>query len=171
MDLVRFPHPWMSSSHKAVMDVEVEFFHKNFTEQNPKPLTDHIQAMASGKAPFFPTTLSSVYGKMLRSTFPQPVASGSGVGNSLVAANRSASGLFAPPPPSGTTPRMELLKCRKCGEQAKLQDLFNSLYCPRCPREGFFSIPPAMECPVCGSWRAVKTDKCSGLLCPGVTFM
>ena len=169
LDLVRFPHP-QTSSHKAVVEVEVEFFHK-FTKADPKSLMDHIQAMASGKAPFFPATLSLVYGKLFRKEFPKPIASGSVLGNFLVTGNQSTSGLalVAVPSSSSATPRSELLKCCKCGEQAKLQDLVNDVHCPRCP-PGFFSSLPMMQCPGCSSLRTGRTVNCAAPLCP-VTFI
>ncbi|KAF9642810.1 hypothetical protein BDM02DRAFT_3273313 [Thelephora ganbajun] len=64
-----------AASHKAVMDMEIQFFHENFTEKDPKLLMDHIQRMASGEAPFFSTTLSLVYGKLLEKAFTQPTHS------------------------------------------------------------------------------------------------
>ena len=57
------------------MEAEVEFLHGKFTEPDSKLLMDHIQAMASGKAPFFPATLSLVYSKLFRKTFPESIAS------------------------------------------------------------------------------------------------
>ena len=64
-------------SHKAVMDMEIEFIHNNFTEKNPKLLMEHIWRMASGEALFFSTTLSLVYDGLLERVFTQ---SGSGSG-------------------------------------------------------------------------------------------
>ena len=42
------------------MEIEMEILDKNFTEIDPKSLTDQIQSVASGEAPFIPVTLSLV---------------------------------------------------------------------------------------------------------------
>jgi len=60
------------------MDLEIRFLLKNFTEKDPKLLMKHIQRMASGEAPFFATTLSSVYDKLIEKAFGRPIPSGSG---------------------------------------------------------------------------------------------
>ena len=64
------------------MDMEIQFLHENFTEKNPMLLMRHIQRMASGKAPFFATTLGLVYEKLVEKAFARPVPSGSGLGKS-----------------------------------------------------------------------------------------
>jgi len=69
-------------SHKAVMDMEIQFLYGNFTLEDSKLLMEHIQRMASGEAPFFATTLSLVYDKLVEKAFAQPVSSGSGLGKS-----------------------------------------------------------------------------------------
>ena len=70
-------------SHKAVMDMEIQFLHEKFTEKDPRLLIGHIQRMASGEAPFFATTLGLVYEKLVEKAFSRPVPSGSGLGNLL----------------------------------------------------------------------------------------
>jgi hypothetical protein len=60
-----------SFSHEAVMEMEIEFLHKNLVEKDPKLLIDHIQSVASGEASFFPNVLSSVYGKLFEKSFPK----------------------------------------------------------------------------------------------------
>ena len=69
-------------SHEAVMTMEIEFLNSNFTEKNPKLLMEHIRRMASGGAPFFSTTLSLIYDKLVEKAFPQTIATGSGLGQS-----------------------------------------------------------------------------------------
>lgn len=64
------------------MNMEIEFLHRNFAGEKPKVLMDHTQRMASGGAPFFSTTLSLVYDKLVEKTFAQATASSSGLGNS-----------------------------------------------------------------------------------------
>ena len=61
------------------MTMEIEFLTSNFTEKNPKPLMKHIQRMASVGAPFFSTTLSLIYDKLVEKVFPQTIAPGSGI--------------------------------------------------------------------------------------------
>ena len=60
------------------MDMEIQFLLKNFTEKDPKLLMDHVRRMASGEAPFFATTLSLVYGKLVEKVFTRPTSSSSG---------------------------------------------------------------------------------------------
>jgi hypothetical protein len=49
----------------------IEVLHRNLTKEDPKLLMDYIQSAASGDAPFFPTTLSLVYDKLIGKEFPQ----------------------------------------------------------------------------------------------------
>jgi len=70
-------------SHKAVMDMEIQFLHDNFTEKDPMLLMGHIQRMAFGEAPFFATTLGLVYEKLVEKAFARPVPSGFGFGKSV----------------------------------------------------------------------------------------
>lgn len=52
------------------MDMEVELLHESFSEQCPKVITDHIQDMTSGKAPYSPATLSFVYDRLIGRNIP-----------------------------------------------------------------------------------------------------
>ena len=65
------------------MDIEIEFLHKSFTEKDPKLLMEHIQRMAYGEAPFYSTTLSFVYNKLVEKRFPQFIPSGSSLEESV----------------------------------------------------------------------------------------
>jgi len=49
--------------------MEIHFLDERATELDPKLLIDHTQRMASGEAPFFPTTLSLVYDKLIEKSF------------------------------------------------------------------------------------------------------
>jgi len=69
---------WSPSSHKEVLDTEIQFFHERVTKNDPKLLIDCIQRMASGEAPFFPTTLSLVYDKLVEKAFTKQSPFGSG---------------------------------------------------------------------------------------------
>ena len=145
--------------------MEMQFLHERVTEKDPKLLIDRIQRMASGDAPFFPTTLSLVYDKLLEKAFekrtpfgpgpgectrgeglihpapPHACTSGASIPSSpAVDPNTSSSNLQTPastigPIPPITTPNSTWLKCRQCGEASRLRDLRNGLYCPRCPTE------------------------------------
>jgi len=64
------------------MDMEIQLLHDHFTEKDPKFLMEHIRRMASGEAPFFATTLSLVYDKLVEKAFARPVPSGFGLGKS-----------------------------------------------------------------------------------------
>ena len=134
------------------MEIEIEFFHKNFTEKDLKLLMGHLRRMASGKEPYFPTTLSLVYDKRFRGAFAQPVAVGVGLKKSPDTGNQSA------------VVRTELLKCFECGKCARLQDLYNSFYCPHCPM-----LAP-MQCPSCSFYISGKGVDCVGPSC-SVKFM
>ena len=140
------------------METEIEFFHKNFTEKDLKLLMGHLQRMASGEEPYFPTTLSLVYDKRFRGTFAQPVAAGFGLGKSSDTGNRN------------TVARTELLKCWKCGERARLQDLYEGFYCPNCQLSRYMISRPLMQCPLCGSYREETGTDCIGPSC-SVKFM
>ena len=62
------------------MDMEIQFLHKNFTKKDPELLMGHIKKMASREAPFFATTLSLVFDKLVEKTSSRPVPTGSGFG-------------------------------------------------------------------------------------------
>ena len=146
------------------MEIEIEFFHKNFTKKDPKSLTDHIQIMALGEAPFFPATLGLVYGKLFRKTLAQPVASKSSL-------RRPANAEVAPfPATPGTTVRAELLKCPQCSARVRLKDLYDGFRCPRCLPGNVFRLRPFVECPLCDTLRAGDSDSCIKRSC-GVKFV
>ena len=67
--LIRFVLTWTSSSHKEVLDMEIQFLHERATEEDPKLMINCIQKMVSGETPFLPTTLSLVYDKLVEKAF------------------------------------------------------------------------------------------------------
>ena len=81
----------MPSSHKAVMDVEIEFLLQNFAEK-PRSIKDYLQKIASGEMPFFPTTLSLIYTKLAEKVVVRPMASGSGVEIAIEIGDQCVSG-------------------------------------------------------------------------------
>ena len=152
-----FPHPRIPS-HTEVMEMEFEFFNKNFAELNAKQLMDHIPKMASGKLSLPPATLSLVYGKLLRKVFTQPVASGSGPGKSPDTLVKNTAERY--------TLQKGSLKCCRCGAYAGRQDLLDHLYCPRCPPSGWiFTRRPIMQCPSCNHPREEPSLICYGPTC------
>lgn len=135
-----------SFSHKEVMDMEINFFLKNFTRENPELLMDHIQRMSSGEADFFPSTLSSLYGKLAKNNFPRSVTSGSVLREFT------------------ETDLAFQLACSRCTERARLRHLFDGLRCPRCPPMGWGR--PFMQCPLCKTPRTRPSNTCLRPTCP-----
>ena len=141
------------------MEIEIEFFHKNFTKKDPKSLTDHIQRMALGEAPFFPETLGLVYSKLFRNSFPQPAASGSGH-------RKPPKAELTPFPVTPSTIPCAVLKCPQCDALARLEDLYNGFRCPHCPPP----VRPIMQCPLCDTVRIRGSDSCIRRSC-GIKFL
>ena len=138
------------------MEMELEFFNRKFTELDPKQIMDHIPKIASGQWPSSSATLSQVYGELLRNAIGQPAGSGSGlrsppgIGNGKVAEPTPAP--FSREPSIQEYCEPGQLKCSSCGERARILDLYDGLYCPRCPRR-IFSGRPLMKCPSCDVLR------------------
>ena len=135
--------------------MEIQFLHENFTEKDSKLLMDHIQRMGSGEAPFFSTTLSLVYDKLVEKAFPKHTSPGLGLGCQSVATPTppvqaspstpgiaSSSNLQAPAPvpepisSEATIKRVEYYQCVRCHGAVSEYDLRNSLHCPRCSGTG-----------------------------------
>ena len=74
------------------MDMEIEFFLKNFDEKDPRLLMGHIQKMASGEAQFLSETLSLVYDRFFENNLRPPVPSSSGLGTPPVTGGQDISG-------------------------------------------------------------------------------
>jgi len=145
--------------------MEIQFLHEQFTEKDPKLLIDHIQRMASGEAPFFSTTLSLVYDKLVEKAFTQQTSPGSrlekstggqsvttapplqpstpasGIGLSPTSSVPSSSSPQVPAPVPGpilpsTFIKQTTLKCVRCFRIRSIHDLYDGLYCPVCPPTG-----------------------------------
>ncbi|KAF9650015.1 hypothetical protein BDM02DRAFT_1689789 [Thelephora ganbajun] len=179
-----------AASHKAVMDMEIQFFHENFTEEDPKLLMDHIRRMGSGEVPLFSTTLSLVYDKLVENAFTQPISSSSAlekstsgqsvtepapplqvtnsissIGPSSTPDATSPSSLQVPiptpgPVPSGSTDRVAWLECMQCGELSRLKDLYDGLRCPLCPERSTKKGRPFMQCQLCSIARGTHRGDC-----------
>jgi hypothetical protein len=143
--------------------MEIKLFHEFFTGQNPKSLMDHIQRMASGEAPYFPATLSLVYGTLAKKVLLPPIASGSGSEKSGETRDK---GVVEPVPTiqtSNSTPNVDpfdncivRLICPRCGQTERLVALFGDLLCPKCPRINRKRGRPRMQCPLCNTVRASR---------------
>ena len=89
--------------------MEIRVLYEMFTGKDPKSLMDHIQKMASGEAPFYSTTLSLVYDKVVEELFTKRVPPGRGPGE--LTEGQSAT-VLTPPQPSISTPMLpRLLYC------------------------------------------------------------
>ena len=178
-----------SSSHTAVIDLEVQFLLENFTEKDPKFLMEHIQRMASGETPFLPSTLSLVYDKLIEKVFVRSTATGAGPGKPAGTGGQSVKELApstqasnptssikpfptSPLAPSTQQAEPELvppgavwLECFQCGERARLRDLFDGLRCPLCPSRSLQKGRPFMQCPSCNLVRGVRRETCDRNAC------
>ena len=168
-------HAWTLCSHKAIMDAEVEFLHKSLAKQNSKKLLmEHIERMASGEAPFFPTTLSLVYDTLVEGYFPQTTTSGphpgkspgdQGVTNSTNQATNSTSQVNPP-----SAPRVAWLECTKCGAYSGLNDLYEGMRCPICPETGVQGGRPCVKCQLCNVIYCTHREDCVNRMC-GARFV
>ena len=175
--------------------MEIEFLHGNFTEKNPKLLMEHIQRMASGEAPFFSTTLSLVYDKLVERVFTQPVVSSPSPSPSLgkptetgiqsvAEATPSTQSSNLPdlanwwanparsPNPLPSSPAYNpvpygamCLVCSQCGNGARIQFLHEGVRCPICPSRGPKKGKPFMRCPACHLVRNDHRDTCIRFAC------
>ena len=169
--------------------MEIQFLHNRVTEKDPKLLIDRIQRMASGEAPFFPTTLSLVFDKLVEKacTKRTPLGPGPGVCTesespvhptppqaSTPTSNippppaintfASSSNLQAPasthgPVPPITTPSSTRLECRQCGRASRMRDLRENKRCPLCPA-GSKKGTILMRCSSCKTLRGANTGAC-----------
>ena len=176
------------SSHKEILDMEIQFLHGNLTERDSKLLMDHIQRMASGEAPFFATTLSLVYDKLVENAFSKHTSPGSGLGSQNVAtptpplqtsisnpsvASNSQAPTHAPKPiSSNTTIKQVGLKCARCSSVASIHNLRDGLHCPLCPATGRNGRGekgwPFMRCKGCDHLREMRVGSCVKANCSGV---
>lgn len=68
-----------------------------------------------------------------------------------------------PVSPSTTAP-LVWLKCCRCGQPARSQDLYEGLRCPQCPPRGKKGRP-FMQCQLCNAARVMHSDKCTRKIC------
>ena len=171
------------------MDMEIQFLHDNFTEKDPKLLMEHILRMASGEAPFFATTLSLVYDKLVEKAFAQPAPSGSGLGKSaevqsvadpcprpqasipissvpsISTSGDAPSSIPQTPVPSSTSVSLARLICNTCLGPARLADLYDGMRCPVCPPRTVKKGRPYMHCSLCRAQRSTNRDDCVNRAC------
>lgn len=156
--LARFLNSWTSFSHKAVFDMEIQFFHERFSEKDPKLLIDHIQRMASGEAPFFSATLSLVYQKLAEKVFPKHTP------NIASPPDLQVPAPVPDPAPTSTTTKWSKLKCARCDRIIPVTNLYNGLHCPHCPDTGKNGRGergrPFMRCADCNTLRDCRVTIC-----------
>jgi len=170
--------------------MEIQFICENFTEKDPKSLMDHIQSMASGEAPFFATTLSLVYYKLVQKIFSKRAPLGSGLGGQTIAtptpslqeststssvilsSNWQAPAPVTEPVTSDTVIKWVGLKCARCFNVASIHNLRDDLYCPQCPDTGRNGRGekgwPFMRCMGCNDLRELRIGGCVKAKCRGV---
>jgi hypothetical protein len=164
------------------MDPEIEFLYRNIAK-NQSRLMEHLQRMASGKAPFFSATLSLVYDKLIDMVFTEAVPTGFGFRESTEAApairtlNPTASVYLPstagyafpfsrqPPTPDPIPLGAVWLQCFQCRDPARVRDLYDGLCCPQCPPRGPMGARPLMRCPACGVLRKIRNGICARRAC------
>jgi hypothetical protein len=176
--LVRF-------SHQQVMEMEIEVLHQNFTKKDPKLLVDYIQSAMSGEAAFFPTTLSLVYDRLIGKVLPKDTAPGpepeknywswgktAETTNPFQASSSTstAAPFFIATPAAFTITLTEPnLMCIRCCGLARLERLYDGLFCPRCSDDGKNGLGkrgrPYMKCSVCNFLRTTRVGMCPSRLC------
>jgi len=166
--------------------MEIQFLHENFTEKDSKSLTDHIQRMGSGEAPFFAATLSLVYGGLVENALSKHAPLDSGLGgqgtpthtphlhaststpNVTLSSNSQAPAPAPEPASSDTTTKWVGLKCTRCYGVSSVRNLRDDLYCPQCPATGWNGRGrPFMRCMTCKRIRETHVDRCVNANCSG----
>jgi hypothetical protein len=132
------------------MEMELEFARNNFNQLDPTLLADHIQKMALEETPYFPATLSLVYGKLFNKAFPTQTINPE---EPLKAQDQAV-----------TVPSTHL-RCRRCGGRSALRYLYKDKYCPTCRRRGFLFLVSTMRCGYCESRRFDKKGCCRNKTC------
>jgi len=138
--------------------MEIQFFRGWFSEGDLEFPIDHVRKMASGEAPFFPTTLSLVYRMLAEKVFPKRTLSGSDLGKHTEGQDDTT-----PAPSINTEPGWFELICHQCDEISLLKDLRDDLYCPQCPESDKWGN--FMHCPICGAMRVTCANECPNQEC------
>ena len=156
-------HTWTPPSHKAVLDVEIQFLHEQFAETYPESLMDHIQRMVTGEAPFFPATLSLVYDRLIEQGFSLQASTS----NLSISPSSHSQALPTPGPvhvPLITTVEWTGLRCVRCRTVTLVNDLYGGLHCPYCDDRGRngkgWKGKPFMRCTGCGVLRENYGNTC-----------
>ena len=166
--------------------MEIQLLLKKFAQKDPKSVMKYIEKMASEEAPFFSTTLSLVYDKLIENALSEPTV-GSVFGRptgsqsvfhpappqaststsnvtpfSTISPTVSSSSLQAPastrvPVPLTTSTNWTSLRCVRCGGLARLRDLHQGLHCPQCLLTNGGKKPPIMQCVACNVLRVERT--------------
>ena len=195
------------------MEMEIEALCQNFAKKDPKLLVGYVRSAASGEVPFFPVTLSLVYGKLAGTAFPKGSSDSnpenpregltitttpnpfqaSGIASVTALPTASDDSSSTAPTPAFTRPTATIpvspfnrglttltstptnqssLMCVRCRGYPQLEQLYNRLHCPWCPKTGKNGLGvrgrPFMACSECNLLRTARVDKC--LRC-GATFV
>ena len=150
--------------------MEIKFLHEKFTEKDPKLLMNHIQRMASGEAPFFPTTLSLVYGKLVQNAFAKYAPFGFGPGN----CTGSQSFIHPSPHPQASTstsnvPSSSIVDLAASSSTVELTASSSDLQAPASVHGPVLTTTPTsltrLKCVRCGGLTRLQ-DLYEGLRCP-----
>ena len=142
--------------------MEIQFFHERVTEKDPKRLIDSIQRMASGKAPFFPETLSLIFDRLVEKAFTKRTIFGPGPGGCTAGESQN----FTPtPPPQASTSTSSALSLPIVDTVASSSNL-------QAPASTYGPVPPIttpnsawLKCVKCGQVARLR-DLRKGLRCP-----
>ena len=175
--------------------MEIEVLYRNFLKNDPKQLMDYIQRVASGEAPFFPTTLSLVFEKLIGTKFPKPDSEQPPEGQNVTTSNpvqASSSTVVAPASistsngGSSTTPTVTppptisplaypppnagkmWLRCVRCRECTRVANLTGGLRCPWCLPLVMQMKEASMACTGCGRKRTGRVDTCTAADCRAI---
>ena len=176
-----------SFSHGAILETEIRFLREKFTEKDHKSLMDQIQRMASEETPFFPTTFSLVYDKLLEdalsalapnvASFSVPNVTLSFTHNGTLPSTHNAAFPSASSIISSSNLHVSLnatkewvgLICARRRCVASVHDLYDGLHCPRCPDTGRNGRGekgrPFMRCTKCNTLRDRRRNVCLGSKC------
>jgi hypothetical protein len=131
---------------------------------NPTPTHQRSTSTSNAVSLSTPSVPSAFITSIFTPTFTQPSVTGFA----------SSSNLQAPTPnprlvPLGTAARLVGLKCVRCGQVTPINNLYDGLHCPHCPRTGQNGRGqigrPFMRCTKCDRLRSKKVNVCSKSKC------
>ena len=123
--------------------MEIGIFLDNFTEEDPELLMDHVQRMSSGEAPFFPTTLSLLYGKLVEKAAPLKCRLICPRCSNSASVEELSGYLSCPGCPRGPKRKLDKRKVKQ-------------------------KPPPCMECAICNTPRTAPSNSCAEITCRAI---